>query len=277
MSHQLINELFTIAGSREKPLLIDSKRSEKVAKATILFVHGFKGFKDWGHFNLIAEHFAKNDYLFVKFNFSYNGGTIEDPLDFPDETAFGENNLSTELNDLELVIDFLEKNKMIHNQLILMGHSRGGAISIIKSAEDERIDKLITLAALSDFEARLPDYKAMKNWKLSGVRYLLNSRTKQNLPMFYQYYEDLMKNKARLNVINAAKSLIIPYLIVHGTADESVSFDDAVVLNNASNHSKLVKIENANHTFGGSHPYLEESLPLETAALMDKIEQFLES
>ncbi len=277
MSNKLLNESFTIPGSRQKPLLIDTKRVEKVAKGTILFVHGFKGFKDWGHFNLLAEEFAQKGYLFVKFNFSYNGGTIENPIDFPDETAFGENNLSTELNDLELVIDFLEREHLINKELILMGHSRGGAISIIKAAEDERINKLITLAALSDFEARLPDYKAMKNWKLSGVRYILNSRTQQNLPVFYQYCEDLIQNKARLNIISAAKNLEIPYLIVQGSDDETVTFENAVALKTASKNSKLITIENANHTFGGYHPYNEVVLPEVTIKMMKAIEKFLES
>jgi predicted alpha/beta-hydrolase family hydrolase len=38
-------------------------------KSVIVFAHGFKGFKDWGAFNLAAQHFAAHNFVFVKFNF----------------------------------------------------------------------------------------------------------------------------------------------------------------------------------------------------------------
>ena len=36
--------------------------------------------------------------------------------------------------------------------LILMGHSRGGGIVTIKTSEDSRVKKLITLAGVSDYK-----------------------------------------------------------------------------------------------------------------------------
>src|SRR5690606_40169934 len=53
-------------------------------KKIVVFLHGFKGFKDWGHFNEVMHFFAENNMVFVKFNFSHNGGTIDQPIDFPD-------------------------------------------------------------------------------------------------------------------------------------------------------------------------------------------------
>ena len=41
------------------------------AKPVILFNHGFKGFKDWGPFNLMASKFAEAGFVFIKMNFSY--------------------------------------------------------------------------------------------------------------------------------------------------------------------------------------------------------------
>ncbi len=92
---QLIN------GSKGKPLSLDiSYTKNGYLKPIVIFCHGFKGFKDWGHFNLLADAFAENDFVFVKFNFSYNGTTIEHPVDFADLEAFGENNFSIELDDI---------------------------------------------------------------------------------------------------------------------------------------------------------------------------------
>ena len=61
-------------------------------KPILIFVHGFKGFKDWGPFNLVSEYFADLKYVFLKFNLSHNGTTPEAPLEFADLEAFGENN-----------------------------------------------------------------------------------------------------------------------------------------------------------------------------------------
>ena len=52
----------------------------------------------------MAKEFAKDGFCFIKFNFSHNGGTVEQPIDFPDLEAFGNNNYTKELDDLESVI-----------------------------------------------------------------------------------------------------------------------------------------------------------------------------
>ena len=35
----------------------------------VIFVHGYKGYKDWGAWDLMAEKFAEAGFFFVKFNF----------------------------------------------------------------------------------------------------------------------------------------------------------------------------------------------------------------
>jgi predicted dienelactone hydrolase len=100
----------------------------------VIFIHGYKGYKDWGAWNLMAEKFAEAGFFFVKFNFSHNGTTVEDPHNFADLEAFGNNNYSKELSDLGFVIDhFIENPRVDREKVILIGHSRGGGISIIKT------------------------------------------------------------------------------------------------------------------------------------------------
>ena len=124
-----------ISGSRNKPILLDVHEPIKEIKSIIIFSHGFKGFKDWGTFNKMASFFADKGYVFVKFNFSFNGTSIESPENFVDLEAFANNNFTIELDDLGLVIDWV---RIRYNNLAisLLGHSRGGAISILKSSED---------------------------------------------------------------------------------------------------------------------------------------------
>ena len=79
----------------------------------VIFVHGFKGFKDWGTHNLLANYFAANGFRFLKFNFSHNGTTADCPVDFADLIAFSENTFSIELQDLNNVIDFACNGQVI--------------------------------------------------------------------------------------------------------------------------------------------------------------------
>ena len=79
-----------------KPILVDffyKKRSKKMP--IVIFCHGYKGFKDWGAWNLVGKAFANKNFFFIKFNFSHNGGTVENPIDFPDLESFGNNNLKS--------------------------------------------------------------------------------------------------------------------------------------------------------------------------------------
>ncbi len=98
-------------------------------KPVVIFCHGYKGYKDWGAWNLVAEKFALEGFLFLKFNFSHNGGTVDNPIDFPDLEAFSENNLSKELDDLEDIInrvsssDFF-KPEIDSSNITLIAHSR---------------------------------------------------------------------------------------------------------------------------------------------------------
>jgi predicted dienelactone hydrolase len=72
----------------------------------VIFCHGYKGYKDWGAWNLVADEFVKKGFSFVKFNFSLNGGTIENPIDFPDLSAFSQNTHSQEVKDVGRLLKF---------------------------------------------------------------------------------------------------------------------------------------------------------------------------
>ena len=59
---------FVINGSREKEILLDISYLENQSpKSIVIFSHGFKGFKDWGPFNQMANSFAESNFFFIKF------------------------------------------------------------------------------------------------------------------------------------------------------------------------------------------------------------------
>lgn len=227
----------------------------------VIFCHGYKGYKDWGAWDLMASQFAKHGFYFVKFNFSHNGTTTENPSAFDNLDDFGANNYSKELSDLEFVINYFSKNSSIDvEKITLIGHSRGGGISIIKAFENPKIKNIITLASVDSLN-RFPKNDDFEQWKNEGVYYTLNGRTQQKMPHFFQFFEDFENNKDRFSIENAVRNLKQPFLIIHGTADEAVHFSSAERLHDWNSNSKLVAIENANHTFGAKEPWEEAFLP----------------
>ncbi len=272
----------TIPGSADLPIVLDVFFKENgEPKPVVIFVHGFKGFKDWGHFNQVAEKFAEEGFVFIKFNFSHNGTTVQDPLNFGDLEAFGKNNYIIELDDLKLVIDWTLNTAWLRpeldqGRLSLLGHSRGGGISIIKAFEDKRVNKLVTWASVSTFVNRNKK-KTIETWKRDGVVYAHNARTQQEMPMYRQFYDIMMANKSRLNLLACARKLKIPFLIVHGTNDEAVPFAEAEALHQSAHSSRLFRVENADHTFGVRHPFLSYPLPPRSVEVVDQTIHFLRS
>jgi pimeloyl-ACP methyl ester carboxylesterase len=254
----------------------------------IIFCHGFKGFKDWGHFNLIKKHLIELGYRFLKFNFSFNGVTQETPEFFSDLQAFGQNDYLKEVNDLEFIIDKIEKNnftdKLLYNHFkdypasegYLIGHSRGGGIVTIVASRKKWVNKVIAWAGVSDFIKRLPEQEMLEKWENDGVMIIMNSRTNQYMPMHYDFVEILYKNKNLLNISNAIQKLGHRVAWIQGTNDESVSYKENwdVKQNNPLLH--WVKVEGANHTFGGFHPYNMDILPKDTIFAIEESIKFIE-
>lgn len=272
-----ISKTIQIQGAHNKPILVDVFfQDDTRPKPIIIFCHGYKGFKDWGSWNTMAEKIAESGFCFVKFNFAYNGGTIEQPIDFPDLKAFGNNNYTKELDDLDSVLNWLNENYSSNknfdlSNIILVGHSRGGGIVTIKAEEDSRISKVISLAGVSDFGSRFPSGEAFEKWKKDGVYYVVNGRTKQNMPHYFQFFEDFKQNEDRLNIKRAASNLKIPHLILHGDSDTSVSIDEAHNLHNWNPNSELRIIKDADHVFNTKHPWEEKKLPQQLLQVIEAI------
>ncbi len=244
-------------------------------KPLVLFVHGFKGFKDWGHFNLLARYFADNGFAFAKLNLSHNGTTPDNLTDLSDLEAFAENNFSKELSDIRTFTGFLlrgPKNvpseEINTEKVFIIGHSRGGSVAIIAAAEDARISAAASWAAVSNLEKRWSKTE-LETWQKTGVEYIANTRTGQQLPMKYQIVEDYYANRERFNILNAAKKLKEKLLIIHGDADESVPAEMAAELKNANTSAQLILMPGCNHSFGGSHPFAEETLPADAQQAAD--------
>lgn len=257
-----------------RPFLADVfYKADGKQKPLIIFSHGFKGFKDWGPFNLVAEKFAEGGFVFVKFNFSHNGTTIDSPIDFADLEAFGNDNLSIEMDDLGVAIHWVcsnqfpvSSNEFDLEKIYLLGHSRGGGICILKTKEDARVKKVCTWASVNEFSKYWTE-EELEKIKRDGFVLVGNARTKQMMPIKWQLYENYFANLPRLFVPDVVEQMQIPFLIIHGTKDETIPVQAAIEMKGWNKNAELLLIENGNHNFGGKHPYTENQLSsdLETA------------
>jgi len=278
-----VEKNIVIQGKHQKPIVADVFYSAtNQSKKVVIFCHGYKGFKDWGAWNLMAEAFANASFFFIKFNFSHNGGTVEQPIDFPDLESFGNNNYTKELDDLKSVLDWISseenyKNEIDLDTISLIGHSRGGGIVLLKANEDRRIKKVITLAAVCDFGKRSSTIGNLEQWKKEGVKYIVNGRTKQNMPHYYQFYLDFKNNEKRLNIELATKNLRVPYLLIHGDKDDTIKINEAKNLYKWNPKAQFEIIANANHVFNTKHPWGLASLSKELNEVTGLCINFLKS
>ncbi|NJN24555.1 MAG: alpha/beta hydrolase [Cyclobacteriaceae bacterium] len=264
-----------------RPFLADATYIESGrVKPVILFNHGFKGFKDWGPFSLMAEEFARAGFVFVKMNFSHNGTTTEQPTEFADLEAFAQNNFSMELDDTGVLIDHLFSKSceipgrdMDLQSFFLMGHSRGGASAILKASGEPRIKKLATWAAVNNLETYFSN-EEVEYWRQTRRIYIQNARTNQQMPMDFQIVENFLANKQSLQVPEAVKNITVPMLAIHGSADSTVPVHAARQMKTWNDRVEIEIIEGADHTFGGTHPFNDTQLPVDLKQAVDKTASF---
>ncbi len=242
----------------------------------VVFCHGYKGFKDWGAWELAMRSIAQQGFYVVKFNFSHNGTTLDNPLEFEDLEAFGRNTYSQEQIDLTAVINhFKNRDEVDQSQITIIGHSRGGGAVLVQALENNEVTKVVSWAGVADFKRRFPQGARFDKWKEEGVFYGLNTRTNQQLPHFFSFYQDFEANERKFDIQNCAQHLKKPLLIIQGTADEAVPLKEAEWLHLWAKNSELYVIEGADHVFGARHPWDKKELPLDLSKVIDQTVAFL--
>jgi len=250
---------FILSTSRNNKLRISAFGLKNLETSPcLIFVHGFKGFKDWGFGPYLGKFFADKGFFVVTFNFSHNG-VGESRTEFDELDKFAENTFSLEISELTELIDaykngFFGKTK---NQKIgLVGHSRGGAISLLTASQKKDVDALAVWSSV----AKLDRYseRQKENWKKKGVFEVLNQRTKQVMRLNLSLLEDIEKNgDTTLNIKRAVADLKRPLLLVHGEQDLAVPIVEGEQLFNWSDKTltEFQKIPAAGHTFDIKHQF----------------------
>jgi len=266
----VIHRRFTLASRLGEPIHGDLRLPDGPGPhPVVVCCHGFKGFKDWGFHPWLGARLAEAGLAAVHFNFSRNGVRAADG-DIEDLDAFRRNTLSIERDDLDAVLDAVLSGRidpsLEASRLGLFGHSRGGGLALLGASERREVRALATWAAVSHFD-RIADEATIEEWRRRGVYEVVNSRTGQRLPMGVAFLDDVLANLDRLDLSAAARRLAVPWLLVHGTADPTVPFDEARELHATTDgRAGLLAVDGAGHTFGAVHPFAGPTAHLEEAA-----------
>jgi pimeloyl-ACP methyl ester carboxylesterase len=257
----------TLRNSSGEIFMADVHFVEKFLPAPIVvYSHGFLGFKDWGFIPYVADKFAENGFIFIRFNFSHNG-IGENPGKITEFDKLAKNTISKQLEDLSAVVDYVLSSEFgipNNGQVFLIGHSGGGGISVIKAREDERIKALGLWASISTFRR----YSRSQIGKLKENGYIFVSVPNSAIQVRIDkvVYDDFVQNQERYDIIKAISKLKIPILIIHGTADVIVPALEAEQLAKANpDYAKLILINGATHLFNIKHPMDEPSEHLNRA------------
>ena len=201
----------------------------------VLIGHGVTGAKDRPWAVGLAEALASGGINALRFSFSGNGDS---------EGEFRDSTVSKEVDDLGAVIDATQEAG--YTQIVYAGHSMGGAVGVIRTTKDSRIDKLISLAGMVhtakfaevEFGDQVPDQGFM--WD------------EPDCPLSSTYVEDM---NAIDSVLSLSSQIQIPWLLVHGTEDDVVPIVESREIyaqppeSDAISNRKIIEIPGSNHVF----------------------------
>ncbi|MBN1302748.1 MAG: alpha/beta hydrolase [Melioribacteraceae bacterium] len=225
----------------------------------LIYIHGFKGFKDWGFGPYLGKYFSENNFFVITFNFSHNGIGCNSS-EFTEFEKFAGNTYSLELEELNQVIKAYKNNFFGEisesNKIGLIGHSRGGGIALLTAGSNKDVDAVTTWSSIAKFDRFTKRQK--KEWKEKGFLEILNARTKQIMKLGLPLLNDIEENiDGKLNLSESLKNLKKPLLFVQGEQDLAVTMKEAENLYKWSdkNYSTFISIPKAGHTFDITHPF----------------------
>jgi len=208
----------------------------------IVFVHGFIGSKVGEHrlFVKAARYFTDRGYAVFRFDFS---GCGESDGDYADVTV------TKQLSEVQSVLNYVSMLPEIDaNNIILIGHSLGGAVASITAAIDRRIRKLILWSPVGkpykDIAGILGE-SAMEIAAINGV---------VDYDGFYvsQAFLTDLKNHHPLEAIRSYQEAA---LIIHAQQDKDVPKEHAVRYSVSLQQRSVPERVNTHYIEGADHTF----------------------
>lgn len=223
----------------------------------VIAAHGFRGFKDWGFWPYVTDALAEQGFYTVIFDFSRIDAAAAKQ---PEAVIAQARTLSRELEDLQTILTLVREHRLPlsgsadSGRIGLLGHSRGGAASVITAAEQSAVGAVVAWNPPSDLT---PPAGA-------GAEPFIAA--------------DIEQNASRYDIPYKLAYLKRPALIVQGGADSERILLGHEALRLAAPGHAFVQVEGGDHSFGIQHPFegptptFEQALQATTRFLLQHLQ-----
>lgn len=245
-------------GRREIWGTLTQPEENRLSAPAIVMAHGFLGFKDWAFFPWLADFFAQEGFPVLRFNFSGSGMGPQTDGPFEDLEAFRNDSFSKQVEDLRTVIGCAVAGKWepdwpAPKEILLWGHSRGGAVCLLAAAAAPAVKGVATWATISRLNRYF--YEDKKAWRERGSYPVVSSRTGQKLDYATGFLDDVEKWGREGDLPTYLHNLSVPVLLVHGSEDTSVPPEESESLAAVYPQAHLAILAGADHKFKAAHPF----------------------
>lgn len=280
---------FSIPGSGGQPILGNTHLPTENPRGIVLIAHGFKGYKDYGMFPRIAQHFAAHGFIAHRFNFSHSGMT-SNITTFERPDLFERDTWNKQVEDLRLLLLAIEQQDLPGSgsnsgngtslPVILFGHSRGGVavlLAVGRGGLALPIAGIITAAAPATCLSMSDDQQ--QQLLADGFLISPSGRTGQDLRVGSGFLQEQLDDPAGHDLLKLARNITCPVLIIHGTDDPTVPVSSAAAIASAiGENARVIEIASADHVFNTPNPLpVDQPASPQLQQLLDESAAFAES
>ena len=214
----------------------------------VLLAHGVTGNKDRPLLLALAEGLSARGWPCLRLSFTGNGAS---------EGDFREATITKESADLRDLLDALPPR----TKIAYIGHSMGAAVGVMTASSDERIRVLVSLAGM----VRTEDFCEREFGGVTpGKGFMWDE---PECPLSQKFVDDL---GAIGDLFDEVGQIAVPWLLIHGTADDVVLIEDSRdAYDTAEEPKRLVEVQGAGHSFD------EKSFPQVTGEVADWLDEYL--
>lgn len=220
----------------------------------VIIVPGFLGFKDWGFYPVVSKALVDAGFAVARINHS-TGGIGESGEVYSDLESLSKMHVRWDLLDIEVLISSIRKHKISSSDRVdlerigMVGHSKGGGISILYAAKDPVVRAIVTINGVSEF-LRIPHEKVREIIK-NGVFEKVLPGTMINMKFKVDFWKEILESPEEYDIKEALKRTEASVLFLQSENDEIVTIDEAKVLFDSATGNKNLKfLPGADHNLG---------------------------